>query len=265
MKQRTTLSAILLVALFVTPFFATAAEVSGPAGDVSRGIGTFAQIVRVISEQLITAIIALLASAALAAFFFGIVKYIIGVRNGDGPAVKSGNQFMLWSVLALFVMFSVWGIITFAQGILGIQGRNNIIIPEIKFQRSGATTGPGTETPGGPLPDGTGPGTPRGGGGTVCAAATIGSDCTVAGRAGKCGVSEGEGVIGCYVIEGGGGGGSTPVGYCPDGTPYYDYSDRSRTCTSSSGTEIDCGAITDAESCTLVSCSWSDAYSSCSR
>ena len=259
MKQRTTLSAILLVALFVTPFLATAAEVSGAAGDVSRGIGTFAGIVRVISEQLITAIIALFASAALAAFFFGIVKYLIGVRNGDGTAVKNGNQFMLWSVLALFVMFSIWGIITFAQGILGIEGRNNIIIPEIKFQRSGATTGTGTDGTGTGLPDGTGTGTGGaaacarlasevqreaclaalagggGGGGAVCTSATIGDRCTVAGRAGTCGVSEGEGVVGCYVTEGGG------------------------------GTEIDCGAITDAESCMLVSCSWSDGEGVCSR
>lgn len=95
--------------------------------------GTFGDIITAITKNILGALTTLFASAALAAFFFGIVKFILGLRNGAEKDVTNGKQFMLWGLFALFIMFSVWGIIRYGQTILGLPQGSNIIIPTIKF------------------------------------------------------------------------------------------------------------------------------------
>jgi hypothetical protein len=71
---------------------------------------------------------------------------------------------MIYGLIGLFVMFSVYGIIKFGQGILfGTKDVSTITIPEINFKNSGSApiTTPGGATPGSaPLtaPGGTTPG-----------------------------------------------------------------------------------------------------------
>jgi hypothetical protein len=58
------------------------------------------------------------AAAALLVFFWGLVKFIS--KAGDVKAVEEGRRFMLWGIIALFVMVSVWGIVLFLQTQLNI-------------------------------------------------------------------------------------------------------------------------------------------------
>ena len=58
-------------------------------------------------------LIVLVASIALLLFFWGIAKFIRAA--GDEKAVDEGKRFMFWSVIALFVMASLVGLITFLQ------------------------------------------------------------------------------------------------------------------------------------------------------
>ena len=82
----------------------------------------------------------LMFTLAVIAFFFGIVQFIWSARQGaEGKGIQRGTQFMKWGLIAIFVMFSVWGIIKFAQGVFGIQGDNTIIVPSLSFQQSGAS------------------------------------------------------------------------------------------------------------------------------
>ena len=77
---------------------------------------------------------------AVVAFFFGIVQFIWSARQGaEGKGIQKGTQFMKWGLIAIFVMFSLWGIVKFAQGVFGIQGDNTIIVPSLSFQQSGAS------------------------------------------------------------------------------------------------------------------------------
>lgn len=56
-------------------------------------------------------IIPLFITVALALFIFGIVRYI---ANADDPSEhKKMRDFVLWSLLAIFVILSVWAIIYF--------------------------------------------------------------------------------------------------------------------------------------------------------
>ena len=67
---------------------------------------------------LINVIIPLLASLALLAFFWGLVKYIYATSDTKGH--EDGKELIIWGLVAMFVLFSVWGIINlFKQGLFG--------------------------------------------------------------------------------------------------------------------------------------------------
>ena len=60
------------------------------------------------------AIIPLIFALAVAAFVWGVVQFFF--LNADDVEKKSkGKQFMIWGIVALAVMLSVWGLV----GILG--------------------------------------------------------------------------------------------------------------------------------------------------
>jgi hypothetical protein len=50
-------------------------------------------------------------------FFWGVVQYVI---NDSEEAKKAkGRQFMIWGLIALFVMFTVWGIVKLLAATFG--------------------------------------------------------------------------------------------------------------------------------------------------
>lgn len=54
-------------------------------------------------------LVGLLGALALVIFFWGLVQYIY--RSGDAHAHAEGRERMVWSLIAIFVLFSVWGIL----------------------------------------------------------------------------------------------------------------------------------------------------------
>jgi len=69
---------------------------------------------------------------ALLYFFWGVVKYI--KSEGDGKA--EGRQIMIWGVVALFVMSSIWALVSFISNETGLADYafpgNEILIPGIR-------------------------------------------------------------------------------------------------------------------------------------
>ena len=97
----------------------------------------------------------LMFTLAVVAFFFGIVQFIWSARQGaEGKGIQKGTQFMKWGLIAIFVMFSIWGIVKFAQGVFGIQGDNTIIVPSLNFTQSGASGANATGVNGNLFPTG---------------------------------------------------------------------------------------------------------------
>jgi len=70
---------------------------------------------------LITLLIPVVVGFALLSFFWGLVKFIFRV-GGDEKAVEEGKRIMLWGIGALFVMLSIWGLVSFLRSNLGIPG-----------------------------------------------------------------------------------------------------------------------------------------------
>lgn len=74
-------------------------------------------------------LIPLVFALALLFFFWGVAKYIWSV----GADKDEGKKIMIWGVVALFVMASIWGLVSFIQEQLGIDKKATTgTIPTIK-------------------------------------------------------------------------------------------------------------------------------------
>lgn len=124
----------------VTSFFIFSicayAEVGTSVNDAKVSVNNLAGLVKTINEQLVGAVGTLLLSAGVIVFFSGVVQYVWGIRAGDPAKIKTGNAFMKWALLALFVMFSVYGIIKAAQNFIGLKELDTIVIPSLNFKSS---------------------------------------------------------------------------------------------------------------------------------
>lgn len=65
-----------------------------------------------------TLVVPLIMSLAVIAFLWGILKYI---QKGGEPAEREqARQFMLWGVIGLAVMASVWGLVRILTNTIGV-------------------------------------------------------------------------------------------------------------------------------------------------
>lgn len=69
---------------------------------------TFKDLVENVTGDLASTIIRFIFIVALAYFFWGIVQYSIGQTQ---ESKDQGRSYMLWGVIALTVMFAVYGLI----------------------------------------------------------------------------------------------------------------------------------------------------------
>ena len=68
-------------------------------------------------------------AAALLFFFWGLAQYVLAAGNEEGKV--DGKTKMLWGIIALFVMASVWGIVGFIGDALGIDQGADINAPGV--------------------------------------------------------------------------------------------------------------------------------------
>lgn len=67
---------------------------------------------------------------ALLAFFWGLAVYIFNA--GDEEKRKQGKDIMIWGVIALFVMVSVFGIVRILRETFGINANETAHIPTVQ-------------------------------------------------------------------------------------------------------------------------------------
>ena len=66
-------------------------------------------------------------AAAVLFFFYGLAKFIL--KSGEDQ--DSGRQMMIWGVIAIFVMASVFGLVKFLQTTFNIADTDTITVPSI--------------------------------------------------------------------------------------------------------------------------------------
>jgi len=68
----------------------------------------------ILSGSMIPFLIAL----AVVAFMWGVVILVINTDNEEKK--KQGKQFMVWGIIALFVIISVWGLVKVLSNTIGL-------------------------------------------------------------------------------------------------------------------------------------------------
>ena len=99
--------ALLIGSAYLLPVLVGAQSLSG--------VETLAQSVqRIMNNYLIPIVFAL----AVLYFFWGLAQYILNA--GNEVAQTDGRSKMIWGIVALFVMASIWGLVRFLGTSLGI-------------------------------------------------------------------------------------------------------------------------------------------------
>lgn len=88
---------------------------------------TFATVVGDIVNKVLTPLIGLVAVTAFLFFMWGLAKYL----SGDAKKLEEAKGVMWYSVLAMFVMFSIWGLVTVLMNTFGIDGTEKPPIPKV--------------------------------------------------------------------------------------------------------------------------------------
>jgi len=73
-------------------------------------------------DTIVSYIVPFLLTLALIYFLWGLVKYIMNA--GDEEERKKGRGMMIWGVVALFVMVSVWGLVSSLGSIVGVDSES---------------------------------------------------------------------------------------------------------------------------------------------
>jgi len=101
---------------------------------------TFKEFVDGISSNIFLSLSYLFMSSAIVLFFAGMVKFIWNQRNGKDT--RDDKAMMTWGILTLFVMFSIWGLISLTQRTLSdpVKGvdftQTKINVPSYNFDAS---------------------------------------------------------------------------------------------------------------------------------
>jgi uncharacterized membrane protein YidH (DUF202 family) len=84
------------------------------------GINRLIDQVQILISRLVPVVIGL----ALLLFLFGVLRYLIGKNAEDKEAARN---YMIWGIIALFVMVSVWGLVQIlSDTIFGTSGPREI-------------------------------------------------------------------------------------------------------------------------------------------
>ena len=107
---------------------ALAAVVGAPVVAFAQ-LGNLQGIVDAIGT-IVNALIPIAFAAALLFFFWGLALYLLAGGNEDSQA--KGKTMMFWGVIALFVMASIWGIVSFINEALGISEETTVTVPSVQ-------------------------------------------------------------------------------------------------------------------------------------
>jgi len=73
-----------------------------------NGASSFSSIVQTLIG-LMNMLVSVLAALALVVFFIGLVRYV--KDSADAHDHVEGRERIIWSLIALFILFSIWGIL----------------------------------------------------------------------------------------------------------------------------------------------------------
>ena len=127
MQLLSRISIVFGVWLLPAVAFAQDNTITGVVMEIGRAVG---------------AAIPIAAALVLVAFFWGLAIYLFNFGEGKEDKQKQGRSLMLYSILAMFVMVTIWGIVGLLANSFGIDERSSVPLPKIDGLNPGGP-GPG--------------------------------------------------------------------------------------------------------------------------
>lgn len=116
-------SLVLMFAVFVAPSFVGAQNPTVPSCFTIADPNTFNVLLCRIATVL-NNVIPILITLAVIYFIWGVIHYAIA---RDESAKTEGRGAMIWGLVALMVIVSVWGLVNFIKNFVGINADDNEI------------------------------------------------------------------------------------------------------------------------------------------
>ena len=82
-------------------------------------------------QELVAMLIPLVIALGLLVFIWGLVQFILA--SGNEEAKDVGKRRMVWGIITLFVIVSVWGLVGLLNQITGIEQGMDVILPRLPF------------------------------------------------------------------------------------------------------------------------------------
>ena len=112
---------LLIGSLMFAPALALAQNVAPSLGNVVTLVGSIKTVVGLALPVVI--------GIALLGFFWGLMKFIFSAGNEESKA--DGKKIMIYGIIALFVMVSVWGLVGFIASATGVQTGGTASVPGV--------------------------------------------------------------------------------------------------------------------------------------
>ena len=94
---------------------ATVSAFAFPVVTFAQG-GGVRQLIQMVGGM-VQALIPIVIGLAVLVFLWGVLNYVI---RSDDPGKAEARNFMLWGIIALFVMVSVWGLVNILKDTLDL-------------------------------------------------------------------------------------------------------------------------------------------------
>jgi hypothetical protein len=114
---------LFALGLFLAPVFAFAQQTNNLG---TRDAGGLVGLI----GSLVAGLIPIASMLVILFFFYGLALYIL--KAGDPEKAQEGKSIMIWGILALFVMTSIYGIVGFLQRSTGTDApavSNPVVVP----------------------------------------------------------------------------------------------------------------------------------------
>ncbi len=119
---------MLKKSLFIVSFTLCMPLVSFAASCSTLSNDTFAEIVNWAICTINQSIIPFIFVLATLVFLIGVLRFV--ANGADEEARKKGKDFMIWGIIAMAVMVSIWGLVRLITGSLHLDNDSEIRIPE---------------------------------------------------------------------------------------------------------------------------------------
>lgn len=81
---------------------------------------------------ILDSLIPILIGATVIVFLYGVLLFVVRASAGNTEGRKEGINFMIFGIIGLAVMLSVWGLVSFVTNTIG----TNTVIPQFKTSGS---------------------------------------------------------------------------------------------------------------------------------